>query len=86
MAWVEAGAGRWRHDDDDRHLLLRAGDRFVEYEVGFVHVYRSPGGDPDNPLGDSRYVGTYERPDLVDADEAGLWQAMGADDYVKPAP
>lgn len=88
MAWTQVGDGRWC-GDDDRHLLLMAEEpRWVEFHDGTVHVYEQLGEryNPLSPLADVTWLATYERPDLTGVDEAGLWQAMAADEYVKPAP
>jgi hypothetical protein len=37
-------------------------------------------------LGEAAWVATHERPDLENATGDELWQALAADEYVKPAP
>jgi hypothetical protein len=43
--WINLGEDRWRHDFDDRHVLLRAGTRLVEQHIGVVHLYDGPETD-----------------------------------------
>nr|WP_221374414.1 hypothetical protein [Actinoplanes polyasparticus] len=87
MGWVQAGAGRWQMDGEDRHVLLHFGTSYIEYEIGTVHVYAGPETVEDlaNPMAEVAYVATFLRPDLEAATDDELWQALAGDEYTKPA-
>lgn len=90
--WASAGRNRWVWDGDDRHLLFKAGTRFVEYHLGTVHVYDSAlEPDPDRVvteglLDGAPHVASFDRGELADADVPALWQAMTSADHLKSAP
>lgn len=76
-----AGENRWVRDIDERHLLLHAGTRYVEWHGTVVHVYDGPEtADVDNPLDGAVYVRTEPR-GLHEASVAELWEILADPRY-----
>ncbi len=83
--WQKITDKRWEWTaDQERHLLLHAGGRMVEFHDSTIHVYAAPEQvDPVWPLGGGDSTGpaavwqsTDARPDLADASDDAVWAAM----------
>lgn len=96
MSWSYISDGRWSLDGDrERHLLLHAGDRLVEFHGGTVHVYRTAGQvDPEQPLGRPEgpgpdfvpavtWLGTDLRGDLTEAGDDAVWGELADPKYTE---
>lgn len=78
--WEPAGDGRWTFPhDQERHLLLKDGGRFVEFHHNTVHVYEGPAEVESErwPLAAAHHVRSDVRDDLAAfEDEERLWQML----------
>ncbi|MEV6633870.1 hypothetical protein AB0M54_24275 [Actinoplanes sp. NPDC051470] len=80
MTWAGRGEDRWVYTgDEERHLLLKAGTRYVELHGSTAHVFDGPAevADPDLPL-DFTHAGNawVLTGDVNAAGEDEAWDAM----------
>lgn len=93
MSWTALSTDRWTFDgDDQRHLLLKSGTRYVELHDISVHVYEGPAAVADTgwPLGSPeatnppmRHVLSDVRHALAGLDDDGAWQALAGAEYTR---
>lgn len=78
LSWTQVADGRWSFGaDEDRHLLLQAGERLVELHHHTLHLYAADGDvDPESPLASATWVSSTVRDDLTAADDGAVWAAM----------
>lgn len=87
--WKDLEPNRWSWEaDNDRHLLLRQGDVFVEVHASTVHVYLITGPEPLRPVeGGWLMDGSITDPDIkwfrtvtdsgvAELDDAQVWGRM----------
>ncbi len=82
--WVSVGNDRWTLDDNSRHLLLKAGSRYIELHDHTVHVYGGPGtvtdarfplGAPESP-DRAVWKATHSADGIPDGNNEPVWAAL----------
>lgn len=95
MPWNMNDDEKWTFDGDpERHLLLKAGTRYVELHDCTVHIYHGPDvvADAKFPLGPADdaapgvvWLTSHTRDDLAGSDDTTVWAALASDLYIPGA-